>query len=136
MTRPSGKPASSGRVISDMRQITKMAAAALHRRQMFKMANTIVDGTAMYVHGSCVAAVMPQGIQFSMSGWPTKLTRERLNGVFDKFGLAAVLFQRKGEQLLSLPSGDQLIDPDATYLLHYTDNGVLELCDYYSFIPI
>jgi hypothetical protein len=119
-----------------MRQITKQAANALHRRQTFAQSNTCVDGTAMYVHGSCVAAVMPQGIQFSMSGWPTKLTRERLNGVFDKFGLAAVLFQRKGEQLLSLPHGVQRLDPDATYLLHYTENGILELCDYYSFIPI
>lgn len=114
------------------RKISKLAAYALRNGEEFRLNNTCVDGDALYVHGSCIAARMPHGIQFSLAGWPTKLTRERLNAVLDVFGIKGQVYQCKGEQVLSLCGQDITLDPNETYLI----DEQFDVRPYFDVIPI
>ncbi|MGA0397777.1 MAG: hypothetical protein ACO3O3_11500 [Ilumatobacteraceae bacterium] len=125
--------ASPSLVVQHMRRkISKQAAYALRNGETFKQGNTVVDGVAMYVHGSCIAARMPHGVQFSMAGWATKLTRERLNAVFDVLGIKGQVHQSKGEQVLSLNGRDIVLDAHEVYLI----DEQFEVAPYFDVIPI
>lgn len=114
------------------RKISKRAAYALRNGLQFTQSNTSVDGVALYVHGSCIAARMPHGVQFSLAGWPTKLTRERLNAVLDVFGIKGQVYQHKGEQVLSLCGRDIKLDPNETYLI----DEQFDVAPYFDVIPL
>lgn len=85
-----------------MRKITKDAANAFRNRKGFRRSNTEVVGNIFYLHGHAIAQRMPMTgkVLFSMCGWPTSTTRERLNGLFDALGLPIRVYQHKGEQYI------------------------------------
>jgi hypothetical protein len=113
------------------RKISRDAARALRAGQRFHRSNTSVDDAAMYVHNSCVAARMPHGVQFSLAGWPTILTRERINAVFDALMIPAHLYQTKGKQMVSVSGEEYEINDEEVYLI--TNNT--KLARYFDVVP-
>lgn len=66
-----------------MRHITKLAAEALRSRQNFSLDNTKVKvylgATRLYLHGNLIAKNKAGDIRFSLAGYPTNVTKERLS---------------------------------------------------------
>ena len=71
-----------------MRNITKLSGAAFMNDTYFSMSNTQVmvndKETALYLHGHKIAYKdrTNQEIYFSLCGYPTLTTKERLKGIF------------------------------------------------------
>lgn len=80
-----------------MRKITKEASKAFFDRRKFKKDNTQVrvsenENVSLWLFGYMIAWTFDGKIYFSMRGFPTATTRERLKG------LGIDITQRNGEQ--------------------------------------
>lgn len=64
-----------------MRQITEIMANAFWNGETKKLANTEVKNKEMYLHGNKIAWVENNKLYFTLCGWNTVTTRERLNGL-------------------------------------------------------
>lgn len=70
-----------------MRKITQEAAAAFFVDGKYSNSNTLVSCGSMYLHGNKIAWRKSDGsVEFSLAGWNTPTTRERLNGVLSNCG--------------------------------------------------
>ena len=90
-----------------MRQITQDAAIAFAWDRNFKRANTEVrvspGGTQLLLHDNIIAARFKGGTQrvvYTMAGWGTPTTRERLNGLLQYLGHTTRVYQDKHEQFV------------------------------------
>ena len=79
-----------------MRKITREAVRAFARFETYHNGNTAVSRretssgkrhAIMYLHGNEIASYDGRTINLTMAGWPTKTTKERLNGICCQFGL-------------------------------------------------
>ena len=115
-----------------MRQETQKIARAFYLRRAASAARTTTDGNTVWLHGNKIAwrteAIVDYGgygnfrhrdIGFTLAGWPTVTTRERINGILGQFGYGYWgVAQRKGDQYLMylaekvMPLGDS----DSFYL--------------------
>ena len=103
-----------------MRKITKDAQNAINNFESFSSDNTMVQITDsgianLLLHGHLIASKRPNGqIAFSMCGWGTPTTRERLGAVEVSIG------QRKGEQyyINSITKEETLISTDSIYIIN------------------
>lgn len=64
-----------------MRKVTKKIANAFHNEEKLKISNTYTDGQAVWLHGNKIIERRQDGIWFTLAGWDTLTTRERLNGI-------------------------------------------------------
>ena len=64
-----------------MRKITKQIAEAFYAERELKINNTYTDGQAVWLHGNKIIERRRDGIWFTLAGWNTNTTRERLNGI-------------------------------------------------------
>ena len=86
-----------------MRKETYKIAEAFRRGASARGARTETDGTHVWLHGNLIAWRKSSGtICFSLAGWPTVTTRERLNGLLIILGYGAEfgVYQPKGRQWL------------------------------------
>ena len=88
-----------------MRQITQNAATAFAFDRNFKRDNTEVrvspGGTQLLLHDNIIAARFKGGTQrtvFTLAGWGTPTTRERINGLLEYLGYDTRVYQYKHEQ--------------------------------------
>ena len=122
-----------------MRQITLKTAEAFLNRKAMKMDNTEVKGRyistngkgeeikdpngfvemSLYLHGNLIANFnqIQKGLYFTLAGWNTPTTRERLNGLFKVYGLTCNVMQIKGEAYIQTPSELVKIDSNSTYVI-------------------
>ena len=122
-----------------MRQITQKTANAFFNRKALKMNNTEVKGRYistngkgeeikdpngyvemyLYLHGNLIANFnqIQKGLYFTLAGWNTPTTRERLNGLFETYGLTCKVRQIKGRAYIQTPSELVEIDPSRTYVI-------------------
>lgn len=122
-----------------MRKITLKTAEAFLNRRAMKMDNTEVKGRYistngkgeeikdangfvemyLYLHGNLIANFnqIQKGLYFTLAGWNTPTTRERLNGLFEVYGLTCKVRQIKGEAYIQTPSELVKIDADSTYVI-------------------
>ena len=122
-----------------MRQITLKIAEAFFNRKALKMNNTEVKGRYistngkgeeikdpngyvemyLYLHGNLIANFnqIQKGLYFTLAGWNTPTTRERLNGLFQTFNLTCKVRQIKGRAYIQTPSELVEIDPSKTYVI-------------------
>ena len=122
-----------------MRQITLKTAEAFFNRKALKMNNTEVKGRYistngkgeeikdpngyvemyLYLHGNLIANFnqIQKGLYFTLAGWNTPTTRERLNGLFETYGLTCRVRQIKGKAYISTPTELVEIDPSKTYVI-------------------
>lgn len=73
---------------------------------------TTTDGEALYLHGNRIAWREPNGdISMTLAGWPTQLTRDRLNGLCELLYGTRPWHQKDGAQYHNdtCVSADQII---------------------------
>lgn len=86
-----------------MRKESLKIARAFAEGRPAAAARTMTDGTALYLHGRRIAQREPDGrVWFTLAGWPTKTTRDRLNTAAHVLGLPVRIYQRGFEQLIDI----------------------------------
>jgi len=85
-----------------MRQETQKIMSAFLRGQKASAARTNTDGHNVWLHGNKIAQ-RSEGdyVDFSLAGWPTVTTRDRVNGLLELSGSDYRVFQKNGIQFLT-----------------------------------
>ena len=80
-----------------MRKVTQQIKQAFERRQPLSVGNTMTDGETVWLHGNAIVKRDPDGlVRWSLAGWNTPTTRERVNGIAN-----AGVYQYKFEPVLN-----------------------------------
>jgi hypothetical protein len=79
-----------------MRKITQRVATAFHSHSKLSVSNTITDGESVWLHGNKIIKRENNEIYFSLAGWNTLTTRERINGIVGN----KVIYKIKGEAII------------------------------------
>ena len=84
-----------------MRQETQKIMSAFLRGQKASAARTNTDGHNVWLHGNKIAR-RSEGdfVDFSLAGWPTVTTRDRINGLLQLSGSDYRVCQRNLRQYL------------------------------------
>lgn len=87
-----------------MRQETDKIARAFYRRRAANATRTNTNGEIVWLHGNRIAwRTLDGDIGFTLAGWPTVTTRERINGILTTFGYGQWgVAQRNHDQYLVL----------------------------------
>ena len=65
-----------------MRKVTQLIKEAFERRESKKIGNTETDGKTVWLHGNAIVKRDADGlVRWSLAGWNTPTTRERVNGI-------------------------------------------------------
>ena len=65
-----------------MRKVTQQIKEAFERGEAKTVGNTTTDGNTVWLHGNAIVKRDPDGlIRWSLAGWNTPTTRERVNGI-------------------------------------------------------
>ena len=85
-----------------MRQETQKIMSAFLQGQKASAARTNTDGHNVWLHGNKIAQ-RSEGdfVDFSLAGWPTVTTRDRVNGLLELSGSGYRVFQKNGTQFLT-----------------------------------
>ena len=85
-----------------MRQETQKIMSAFLRGQKASAARTNTDGHNVWLHGNKIAQ-RSEGdfVDFSLAGWPTVTTRDRINGLLELSGSDYRVLQKNGTQFLT-----------------------------------
>ena len=80
-----------------MRKVTTQIKTAFEQGTSLKVGNTETDGKTVWLHGNAIVKRDPDGlVRWSLAGWNTPTTRERVNGIAN-----ANVFQFKFEPVLN-----------------------------------
>ena len=86
-----------------MRKVTQQIKDAFEQGKPRKIQNTETDGKTVWLHGNAIVKRDPDGlVRWSLAGWNTPTTRERVNGIAN-----AGVHQVKFEPILN----GQVINP-------------------------
>ena len=88
-----------------MRKITQRIAKAFHAQEHLRIDNTFTDGQSVWLFGNKIIERRPDGTYFSLAGWNTLTTRERINGVIGN----RVIYRIKGEAIIKNEWGNVCI---------------------------
>jgi hypothetical protein len=86
-----------------MRKITSDIKTAFNNKTSKTIDNTETDGYSVWLHGNKIVKRVDGCLWFTLAGWPTVTTRERINGI--AFQLSGGLYQRKNEQYATFENG-------------------------------
>lgn len=65
-----------------MRKATQQIKQAFNQGTSLKVGNTRTDGQTVWLHGNAIVKRDPDGlVRWSLAGWNTPTTRERVNGI-------------------------------------------------------
>lgn len=65
-----------------MRKVTEQIKKAFEQGRSLKIDNTKTDGKTVWLHGNAIVKRDPDGlVRWSLAGWNTPTTRERVNGI-------------------------------------------------------
>lgn len=64
-----------------MRKITRMMVNAFYKGENLSLSNTTVKNYKMFLFGNKIAWLENNTLYFTLCGWNTPTTRERLNGL-------------------------------------------------------
>lgn len=65
-----------------MRKVTQRIKQAFEQGKSLKVDNTRTDGQTVWLHGNAIVKRDPDGlVRWSLAGWNTSTTRERVNGI-------------------------------------------------------
>jgi hypothetical protein len=79
-----------------MRDISRKVCGAFVNRQAARLKSTATDGTSLTLHGHEIARWREDGtLIFTLAGWNTPTTRDRLNTVFHFAGMPLRVHQLK-----------------------------------------
>lgn len=115
-----------------MRNISRVIANAFADRRSKSISNTHTDGEGFYLHGHKIAFWDEDHngeiLSFSMCGWGTVTTRERLNSLFHVLGFNMSIYQKNFEQMLRFKGQDVAIG-DLQQVNFHIDLGVITFGD-------
>jgi hypothetical protein len=76
-----------------MRKVTQRIKQAFEQGKSLKVDNTETDGQTVWLHGNAIVKRDPDGlVRWSLAGWNTTTTRERVNGIANA-GVHQVAFE-------------------------------------------
>jgi len=76
-----------------MRKVTQQIKHAFEQGTSKKVGNTETDGKTVWLHGNAIVKRDPDGlVRWSLAGWNTPTTRERVNGIVNA-GVCQVAFE-------------------------------------------
>ena len=76
-----------------MRKVTQQVKQAFEQGKAKKVGNTETDGQTVWLHGNAIVKRDPDGlVRWSLAGWNTPTTRERVNGIVNA-GVQQVSFE-------------------------------------------
>ena len=65
-----------------MRKVTQQIKQAFEQGKSKKVGNTKTDGQTVWLYGKAIVKRDPDGlVRWSLAGWNTSTTRERVNGI-------------------------------------------------------
>ena len=65
-----------------MRKVTEQIKQAFNKGVSLKVGNTKTDGQTVWLHGNAIVKRDADGlVKWSLAGWNTPTTRERVNGI-------------------------------------------------------
>ena len=64
-----------------MRKVTQQIKEAFDAQKPRAVGNTMTDGQAVFLHGNKIIERRKYGVYFTLAGWNTPTTRERINGI-------------------------------------------------------
>ncbi|UCC74154.1 MAG: hypothetical protein JSV86_06225 [Gemmatimonadota bacterium] len=114
-----------------MRQITQDAVIAFTNDRPFRRDNTEVrataGGTQLLLHNNIIAArfVGSGKVMFTLAGWGTPTTRERVNGLLQYLGHKTRVYQHKHEQFVWHEGKEYPIAADDDWYI--SDSNQLEI---------
>lgn len=89
-----------------MRKVTQKIADAFHNQQKLTVSNTTTDGQNVWLHGNKIIERRRDGIWFTLAGWNTPTTRERVSGILPGVSVSS----RKGNAFLHASNRSEYID--------------------------
>jgi hypothetical protein len=84
-----------------MRQETQKIMSAFLRGEKASAQRTHTDGYSVWLHGNLIAERGKSKTWFTLAGWPTVTTRDRINGLLELSGSDCRVFQKNGTQFLT-----------------------------------
>jgi len=78
-----------------MRKVTQQIATAFAEGKSKTVGNTRTDGTSVWLHGNKIVERREDGIFWTLAGWDTVTTRDRVNGIAN-----AGVYQQKFKQFV------------------------------------
>ena len=86
-----------------MRKITQDVGNAFINGNYRSVGNTMTNGTCLYLHGNEIMRKNNKGkISFTLAGWGTTTTRERINGVLELLGSNMGVKQKNYDQCITI----------------------------------
>ncbi len=115
-----------------MRKETRKIAKTFLNHEKAVTTRTRTDGESVFLHGNKIAfwnyGDVKPALCFTLAGWPSVTTRERINGILELSGSNWRVKQHKGEQfLINTVTGYEapLLD-DACYYAPNSDDDMPE----------
>jgi len=84
-----------------MRQETQKIMSAFLKGEKASAQRTNTDGYSVWLHGNLIAERGTTKTWFTLAGWPTVTTRDRVNGLLQLSGSDYRVFQKNGTQFLT-----------------------------------
>lgn len=103
-----------------MRKVTEKIANAFHNQKKLRVSNTTTDGNAVWLHGNKIIERRQDGIWFTLAGWNTNVTRERLNGILPDARISC----QRGAALLYASNRSEYIEDHEWINLNQFSEGV------------
>ena len=95
-----------------MRKETHKIMSAFLRGEKASAQRTNTDGHSVWLHGKLIAYRGAAKTLFTLAGWPTVTTRDRINGLLELRGSDSRVFQKNGIQFLANGKDVREIDED------------------------
>lgn len=83
-----------------MRDVSRKVCEAFIKRQPKRVKNTTTDGSNLWLHGNIIAWWEGPVLHFTLAGWNSTTTRERLNALFSLLGTPLRVCQHKHEPMI------------------------------------
>ncbi len=84
-----------------MRKETQKIMSAFLKGEKASAQRTNTDGRSVWLHGNLIAERGTTKTWFTLAGWPTVTTRDRVNGLLELSGSDHRVFQKNGTQFLT-----------------------------------
>ena len=95
-----------------MRKETHKIMSAFLKGEKASAQRTNTDGRSVWLHGNLIAERGTTKTWFTLAGWPTVTTRDRINGLLELSGSDSRVFQKNGIQFLDNGKDVREIDED------------------------
>lgn len=115
-----------------MRKETQKIARAFLNHEKATAARTMTDGESVFLHGNEIAfwnyGDLKPALCFTLAGWPSVTTRERINGILELSGSNWRVKQHKSNQFLINTSTGYIVPilDDACYYAPESDEDMPE----------